>query len=157
MKLPPSFTPGHRAEIGSHLFSEADIIAFASKYDPQVFHIDPQAAKASLFGGHCASGWHTAAMWMRKQRDHETRSAADWQASGGSPVEYGPSPGFRALKWLRPVHAGDTITYYTTTKECRPSGSRPGWLVTTTLNEGFNQRGEPVISFETSVLVRAAD
>jgi acyl dehydratase len=56
---------GSRRELGSHTFTQDEIIAFAKKYDPQVFHIDPEAAKHSMFGGIIASGWHTAAMWMR--------------------------------------------------------------------------------------------
>lgn len=157
MKLPPFFTPGHRVEIGSHLFDAEGIVRFASRYDTQVFHLDPEAAKDSLFGGHCASGWQTASVWMRKQRDHAAQFNAEWEAAGNGRIEYGPSPGFRNLRWLKPVYAGDTVHYSMTTLACRPSGSRPGWHLLTGLQEGVNQHGEKVIAFESSVFIRVHD
>jgi acyl dehydratase len=157
MKLPPFFEIGHRTEIGSHLFTSDNIVTFARKYDTQIFHVDPEAAKASLFGGHCASGWHTAAVWMRKQRDNSARFNREWEAAGNGRIEYGPSPGFHDLKWLRPVYAGDEVSYSMTTTACRQSGSRPGWWLLTGVSQGVNQNGEPVISFESSVFIRVTD
>lgn len=83
--------------MGSHTFTEADIIAFARQFDPQSFHIDPGAAKQSAFGGLIASGWHTCAIAMRLMVDrYMSRSA-----SLGS-------PGMDNIRWLAPVRAGDT-------------------------------------------------
>lgn len=157
MKTPPFFEIGHRDELGSYRFTAEDIIDFASKYDPQPFHVDPEAARSSLFGGHCASGWHTASAWMAVQRSFAKRFVADWEAAGNCGIEYGPSPGFRNLRWLRPVFAGETIDYSMTTMECRPSGSRPGWHIITGLAEGFTQTSEPVIRFESSVFIRVTE
>lgn len=153
MKLPPQFTVGYRAEIGQHVFTAEEIIRFAEKYDPQPFHLDEEAARNSIFGGLCASGWHTAGVWMRKQRDHAAKVQAELAEQGYDRLRYGPSPGFDDLKWLRPVFAGDTITYFNETLACRKSRSKPGWWVLTANQSGQNQHGEPVISFNSSVLL----
>ncbi len=154
MKLPPFMHEGNTVEIGSHVFEEADIIRFARKNDPQPFHLDPQAARESLFGGHCASGWHTASVWMRKQRDASAIMMEELDRQGFAKVEYGPSGGFQNLKWPRPVFAGDTVTYFNTTLACRPSASRPGWFVLSGRNGGNNQHGQEVLSFQSMVLLR---
>lgn len=154
MKLPPFMHEGQHFTIGSHHFEEAEIIRFARKYDPQPFHVDPVAARNSLFGGHCASGWHTASVWMRKQRDASALMMEELLAQGYGPVEYGPSGGFTNLKWPRPVFAGDTVTYSNTTLACRPSASRPGWHVLSGTNSGTNQAGQPVLSFNSMGLLR---
>jgi acyl dehydratase len=154
MKLPPFMHAGHRVHIGTHVFTPQEIIDFARRYDPQPFHIDAEAARNSVLGGLCASGWHTVAVWMRKQRDATAIMLADLERQGYGRVEYGPSPGFRNLKWLRPVFAGDEIAYWNETVECRPSASRPGWHVFSGRSGGDNQKGEPVLTFESSVLIR---
>ncbi len=96
---------GGKRVLGTHTFTEDEIIAFAKKYDPQSFHIDPEAAKASMFGGLIASGWHTAAIWMRLAIESRQREAAGRRRRG-------PGRGFarlsRTCKWLRPVRPGDT-------------------------------------------------
>jgi acyl dehydratase len=153
MNLPPIFTVGHVEQLGSHVFTAEEIIAFARKYDPQIFHLDAEAARKSVLGGLCASGWHTAAMWMRKQRDRSAQMLAELERDGFGKLEYGPSPGYRNLKWIRPVYAGDEISYTSETIECRPSASRPGWYVTSGRNAGTNQKGQPVFAFESTVLV----
>ena len=148
MKLPPLFEAGHRARLGSHTFSRAEIIRFATRFDPQRFHVDEEAARNSVLGALCASGWHTAAVWMRKQRDWSAAALAEWVGAGNPPFEIGPSPGFDNLRWIRPVYVDDTIAYFNTTRACRPSASRPGWYVFTGFQEGLNQKGEPVFSFD---------
>jgi acyl dehydratase len=138
---------GDRYEFGSHVFTAGEIVAFAARFDPQPFHLDEAAAARSHFGALCASGWHTAAMWMRLMVDHRRREA-DAQRARGEPVAAGgPSPGFRELKWLKPVYAGDTISYVSEVIETRPSNSRPGWGLLTMFNTGTNQKGERVMSF----------
>ena len=78
---------------------------------------------------------------------------AELERDGFGKLEYGPSPGYRNLKWIRPVYAGDEISYTSETIECRPSASRPGWYVTSSRNAGTNQKGQPVFAFESTVLV----
>ena len=154
MKTPPFMQPGNRAESGSHTFTRDEILRFAGKFDPQRFHIDEEAARRSVLGGLCASGWHTAAVWMRLQRDSTAAGIAAWVAEGNPPFEIGPSPGFDNMRWIRPVYVGDTITYFNTTRTCRPTSSRPGWFVFTGFQEGLNQKGEPVFSFESIAFAR---
>jgi acyl dehydratase len=139
---------GDTNELGSYTFTADDIIQFAKQFDPQRFHVDPEAAKHSLFGDLCASGWHTAAIWMKLMVAHRDRVRADALARGERPARLGPSPGFTNLKWLRPVYAGDTITYRSTFTGARASASRPGWGLATHHNSGVNQRGEEVFSFD---------
>ncbi|MCB8821604.1 MaoC family dehydratase [Microvirga rosea] len=134
--------------LGRFTFTTENIIPFATAYDPQRFHVDPVAAKESLFGDLCASGWQTAAVWMKllvAQRDR-IRDAA--LARGERPAKLGPSPGFTNLKWLKPVYAGDTITYRSTVTGTRTSASRPGWGMASHHNSGVNQHGEEVFSFD---------
>lgn len=152
--MPEFMTPGWSAEIGKHTFSAEEIIAFAKAFDSQPFHVDAEAAKSSLFGGLCASGWHTASMWMRKQRDYTLNYLAERKKNGLPTAEFGPSPGFENLKWLKPVFAGDTITYFNATTACRESKSRPGWYILSGESKGENQHGETVLTFESAVLLK---
>jgi acyl dehydratase len=142
---------GETDELGSYTFKTDDIIRFAKQFDPQRFHVDPVAAKDSLFGGLCASGWHTASVWMKQMVGHRERIRAFALAHGARPARLGPSPGFTNLKWLKPVYAGDTITYRSTVTGKRVSASRPGWGMVTHHNTGVNQRGEEVFSFDGAV------
>jgi acyl dehydratase len=114
--------------------------------------MDAEAAQHTLFGGLCASGWHTCAMWMRSFVDYWQSETARLVAEGKTPPKLGPSPGFRKLQWLRPVFAGDTVNYSVALLASRPLASRPGRLVNTILCEGTNQHGVPVLRFESSVL-----
>jgi len=145
---------GRPIEIGRHTFTAEEIKAFAGKYDPQVFHLDEVAAAKSLLGGLCASGWHTAAMFMRFLVAYRQRMIAEETARGGPVAQWGPSPGFRELKWLKPVYAGDTVTYATEPIEIRPSASRPGWGLLFSRNTGTNQDDELVYSFIGSAFVQ---
>lgn len=139
--------------LGEHRFTAEDIVAFASQFDPQPFHMDPDAAARSSFGALAASGWHTGAVWMRclvERRDAAVREAA---AAGIEPPRFGPSPGFTDLRWLRPVFAGDTIRYATTLVDKRASASRPGWGLTFNHNTGWNQHGAKVFEFSGSAFI----
>jgi acyl dehydratase len=139
---------GDTRALGSYRFEAEDIIRFASAYDPQSFHMDPEAAKRSLFGGLCASGWHTAAIWMKLMLQHRERARAEAARLGRPLPVLGPSPGFKNLRWLKPVYAGDTVTYASTVTATRPSASRPGWGLAFQRNSGVNQHGEEVFSFD---------
>src|SRR5690606_6371958 len=134
---------GASRDTGSHTFTQDAIIAFAKQFDPQPFHIDPEAAKDSNFGGIIASGWHTAATVMRLLVD----SAIDLEASLGS-------PGFDDLSWLKPVQPGDTIRARLTCIEKTPSKSRPGIGSARFLVEVFNQKDELVMKFISIGLMR---
>lgn len=140
--------------LGSHTFEVNEIKAFATKYDPQLFHLDEEAAKRSVLGGLCASGWHTTAMWMRHNLLWQRDNRKVWTGSGPAPV-FGPSPGFENLKWLKPVYVGDTITYTRTTLGHRAMASRPGWHLMSTQCGGFNQHGDTVLEFDSAVLFQA--
>ncbi|MDO1582324.1 MaoC family dehydratase [Rhizobium oryzicola] len=152
MKLSDLTPIGTRIETGSLTFTAEDIIRYAREFDPQPFHLDPEAAKNFVFGALCASGWHTCAGWMKMFLAHWAAEHARLVREGIEPPRMGPSPGFRKLQWLRPVYAGDTITYYVTLTETRELASRPGTWLNSTFNEGVNQNGETVMRFESSVL-----
>jgi len=143
---------GHAENIGYHSFTEDEVIRFGKAYDPQPFHIDVTAAKAGFFGGLIASGWHTGSIWMQKMVEHRKRSLAASEATGIASAELGPSPGFKDLNWLRPVYAGDTISYINTCVSARPSASRPGWGIATHHNAGVNQFGQKVFEFTGAVM-----
>jgi len=138
---------GERTELGSHTFTADEIKTFARRYDPQRFHIDEDAAARSHFGRLCASGWHTTAVYMRHFVEFERREAEAMRAAGETLAKAGPSPGIRELRWLRPVFAGDTITFAREVKELRDVAGRPGWGLMVAHNTGVNQNGELVLSF----------
>ena len=143
---------GRVIELGSHHFTSEAIIAFAGKYDPQPFHVDAAAAATGPFGVLSASGWHTASAWMRCNVLTQQAAEAKLRAGARVPAVVGPSPGFTNLRWLKPVTPGDTITYRTTVTGKRELNSRPQWGMVFSFNEGFNQKGELVFSFEGKVL-----
>jgi acyl dehydratase len=143
---------GETHDFGSYEFTAERIVGFARRFDPQVFHVDAEAARATAFGGLCASGWHTCAVLMRLQVDYFAARARDDPAA----PRFGPSPGFEDLKWLRPVYAGDRIAFSGTVTAKRLSASRPGTAIVTTAITGTNQNGEAVLSVTVPVMVLAA-
>ncbi len=153
MKFFEDIAVGDKFELGAHTFTAPDIKAFAARFDPQPFHLDEDAAARSHFGALCASGWHTAALWMRLMVDHQRRDDEARRARGEAVSALGPSPGFRELKWLKPVYVGDTVRYASEILETRASNSRPQWGLMTIRNTGVNQKGEPVISFISTAFV----
>lgn len=154
MTLDEFFCIGITVTLGSHKFEPEAIKAFARKYDPQIFHLDEEAAKKSVFGGLCASGWHTAATWMKLNLETGVQAeGVRWGGAGPAP-EFGPSPGFKDLKWLKPVYAGETVTFTRTALAHRPIKSRPGWRLLTLRSEAFDSTGDKVIEFESAVLVK---
>lgn len=142
---------GASFDLGTYAFTAEAIVGFATEFDPQPFHLDPEAARRSHFGGLCASGWHTAAAWMKRWVEH--RRAGDERArqAGQRPAMLGTSPGFRDLRWIKPVYAGDVVRYRSTVLEKRPGALRRGWGLVAQHNTGENQRGERVFEFRGSV------
>jgi acyl dehydratase len=138
---------GEQAVLGSHTFTAAEIKAFAARFDPQPFHMDEAKGRASHFGALCASGWHTAAICQRLAVAHRAALVAEMDGTGRAVAELGPSPGFRELKWLRPVCAGDTIAYTSRVIEKTELPSRPAWGLVTSLVEGRNQHGERAFAY----------
>jgi acyl dehydratase len=146
------FAPGQVVELGSYHFTRESVLAFAGAYDPQRFHIDDKAAAESHFGRLAASGWHTASAWM-KCFVATNKAAREESLKAGRPVpEIGPSPGFRQLKWLKPVYPGDRVDYRSTAIGTRDLPGRQGWGLLISHNEGFNQDGALVFSFEAAVM-----
>ncbi|MFC6637967.1 dehydratase [Sulfitobacter sp. JBTF-M27] len=131
-----SFQVGQKQTFGAYEVTEEEIIEFAEKYDPQFFHLDHEAAKQSLFGGLCASGWHTCAMTMAmmvENMDAKGRSLG--------------SPGIDSLRWLRPVYPGDVLSVEQEVLKTNPSKSRPEIGIVVSKVSVSNQKNEVVMEF----------
>lgn len=152
MRLIELSPPGRKVITGTLLFTTEDIIRFAKKFDPQPFHVDAEAAKGYVFGALCASGWHTCAGWMKTYIAYWTKEVARLESEGLIAPKLGPSAGFKKLQWLKPVYAGDTITYSVQLTESRPLTSRSGTFINMTINDGVNQHGDVVMRYEGTVL-----
>ena len=131
------FAVGQVRDLGTISPTREEIITFASQFDPQPFHLDDEAAKASVFGGLCASGWHTCAMAMRLM---VTNFLQESSSLG--------SPGLEGIQWLKPVFPGDTLRLQTTVLETKPMGKRPDVGMTRNRWEMFNQNGDKVLNME---------
>jgi len=129
------FRPGQVVELGSHTVTEDEIVDFARQFDPQPFHVDPEAAKESDFRGLIASGWHTGAMWMRLYVD-SLLGAASGQGSSG----------IEELRWLVPVRPGDTLSARLTVLEVLVSERHPDRGTVRLRGEMVNQAGATVMS-----------
>ena len=135
MKYWEDFKVGEVIELGSCAITEAEVLAFARKYDPQPFHVDAEAARRSIFGGLIASGWHTCALLMRLSVDAARRDGA--AATG--------SPGLDSCRWLKPVRPGDVLTGRTEVLETWPSRSKPIGFIRRR-NELINQHGDVAVA-----------
>jgi acyl dehydratase len=140
--------------LGEETFTPDYIVGFAKAYDPQPFHTDEAAARDSHFGGLVASGWQTAATWMRSWirflRDAATGALKD--AFEGR--DLGPSPGVSDLKWPNPVYAGDKIGFSIILKERRPSARRD-WDLVLCEGRGVNQHFICVLQFNGAMFWRS--
>jgi acyl dehydratase len=132
---------------GSKEVVREEVIDFASKYDPQPFHLDDEAAAQTYFGRLSASGWHTGAMMMRMMVDDMKQHE---QAGLGS-------PGIEDLRWLKPVYPGDTLRCESEILEKRRSGSRPEMGIIQSRMTVFNQHDEPVMTMRSAGLIRVRD
>ena len=144
---------GARREVGSFTFTADGIKKFAAQFDPQPFHLDEEAGRQSLFGGLAASGWHVGSVCMKLMVADGQRQTSEAVARGEQVAVWGPSPGFRELRWIRPVLAGDTISFASEVESRRASDSRPQWGILQIRNTGTNQRGELVFSLLATAFV----
>ena len=128
-------TLGRVFELGSTVITEAAIVDFATRFDPQPFHVDPEAAVDSIYGGLIASGWHTCAMFMRLMCD----GLLSRSSSMGS-------PGMDEIRWPNPVRPGDTLTATAEVAEARRSASKPDRGIVRLISRMHNQHGDPVLT-----------
>jgi len=129
------FEAGRVYALGSKVVTEDEIVAFARQFDPQPFHLDPEAAKDSVFGGLIASGWHTGAMWMRLYVDSLLGGASGQGSSG-----------IEELRWLAPVRPGDTLSGRLIVLEVTSSESHPDRGTIRIRGEMVNQDGVTVMT-----------
>jgi acyl dehydratase len=147
MRYFEDFEIGSRKTLpGGYPFSEAEIIEFASRWDPQPFHIDPEAAKESIFGGIVACSSHiiTASISIAATDPTDTTAAVS-------------ALGFKEIGIIAPVRPGDTLSSVEDVLATRLSNSRPGCGIVTFLNEIFNQNDELVCRFQTAALIRCKE
>jgi acyl dehydratase len=121
---------GDRFVSGEHVLDEAQILSFAQQFDPQPFHLDHEAAKATLFGGLAASGWHTAALTMRLL------------VGGGLPLAGGIIGAGGEISWPKPTRPGDVLHVETEVVSVTPSRSRPDRGMVVVRSETRNQQGD---------------
>ena len=139
MRYFEDFSEGQVFELGEDRVSEEEILAFARRFDPQSFHIDPEAARSSLYGGIIASGWQTSSIYMGLM----VRGLLQESSSLGS-------AGIDELRWLKPVRPGDTLRARLTITAVKPSSRHPERGTVFTLGELFNQGGERVMFVRSS-------
>ena len=137
MRYWEDFAVGDVTAFGPVTVDAEEIVEFASRYDPQPFHLDEEAGKATPFGGLIASGWHTTALFMGMF----VRAVLLDSASLGS-------PGVDEIRWTAPVRPGDTLSGRSTVTDVRASSTNPGRGTVFTTNEVFNQNGERVMTMK---------
>ena len=135
---------GREREFGSYDVTREEVLEFATKYDPQPFHLSDEAAAKTHFGRVAASGWHTAAMTMRVVVDAMQETP---QSSLGS-------PGVDELRWLKPVYPGDRLTVRGTILDKTPSRSKPDLGSVRTTTSVVNQDGVEVMRYTSILLMR---
>ena len=129
------YVVGSVYEFGSIVVQEEDILDFARRYDPQAFHVDPEKAKRSAFGGLIASGWHTAALTMRLLVDHYVSKVAGIGSPGSGPI-----------RWLKPVHPGDELSIRVTIVKADKHRMKPDRGIVSAFVETINQHREVVMT-----------
>ena len=137
------FEVGQVIDLGSYAVTAQEIREFASEFDPQRFHLDEEAAEASLLGGLAASGWHVCAIFMRLL-------AEGWM---NKTVSMG-SNGVPEVKWLKPVYAGETLSGAVTIITKRVSSKRPEMGIFQCLFELSNESGEKKTEMTAVVFMR---
>jgi len=140
------YLAGSVHEFGSIAVEEAEVVAFAERFDPQPFHIDPEAAKETMFGGLIASGWHTASLMMRLIVEHYLSRVASLG-----------SPGEDELRWLKPVRPGDELSIRVTVVDTQRSRSKPDRGIIHSFIEVLNQDREVVMSLKAVNFMRCRE
>jgi acyl dehydratase len=135
------FTQGSAAEYGPRLVTRDEIVAFAAEFDPQPFHLDEDAARASMFGDLAASGWHSCSLLMRIIADGFLLNSSSMGSAGVDEV-----------KWLTPVRPGDRLSVRATVLKSRPSRTRPEMGLVHFLFEMSNQAGVAVMMMTATAL-----
>jgi acyl dehydratase len=130
-------TVGSVRELGTVTPTREEIVHFAKQFDPQPFHLSEEGGKASLFGGLCASGWHTCSMAMGLMVRNFLRESSSLG-----------SPGLENIKWLKPVYPGDTLRLVHEVLESRTLNSKPDVGLVRTVWRMHNQHGEQVLHME---------
>jgi acyl dehydratase len=136
------FVPGRVIEHGPRRVTREEIVAFAAEFDPQPMHLDEQAARATMLGGLCASGWHACGILMRMCTDSFVLNSSSMGA-----------PGVDEVKWLHPIRPDDQLTLRATVLDTRVSNSRPEMGFVRFQFELFNAAGERVMSLTTSLMM----
>ncbi|MBT3256385.1 MAG: MaoC family dehydratase [Deltaproteobacteria bacterium] len=140
------YVVGATYEFGSITITEDEIVQFAKKFDPQVFHTNPERAKETVYEGLIASGWHTCGLFMRLYVEHYLPA----QASLGS-------PGVDELRWLKPVRPGDKLSLRITVRKVKPSSSKPDRGILFSFCEMLNQENDVVLTMKGLNLIRYRD
>jgi acyl dehydratase len=135
-------TVGTKLSLGKYTFEREEVLEFAGKYDPQPFHVDEQAAGASIFGGLIASGWHTCAVMMKLL---VAKVLHDSSSMG--------SPGIDEIRWLKPVRVGDTLEVFLVIEGARASKSKADRGLIVMRWDGYNQDGEQVVYVRSKLLM----
>jgi acyl dehydratase len=135
---------GAHRELGAHTFRQEEIIAFARRYDPLPIHLDPEAAKASPYGGLVASGWLVTAIWMGLMVEDRLRSPSEGPAV---------SPGFQDLRWLKPVRPGTRLWFSTEVTGKTDWKTRPELGLVLSNNQARDDGGEIFLRFTGKVLL----
>lgn len=145
MRTLDDYVVGSVEEFGSYRLTRDEVIDFASRYDPQPFHLDDNAAAANpIFGRISASGWHTASVTMRMTVDHHRHETGGFSMG---------SPGIDELRWRQPAYPGDTLRVRTEILSKRASESRPSIGFVKLLTKTMNQHGEVVMSYISTIIV----
>ena len=134
---------GDNYSLGPVFVSKKEILEFANKYDPQPFHIDEEKAKESLFGGLCASGWHTCSLYMRMLCDSFIKNLASLG-----------SPGMNEIRWIKPLFPDQKITGKVTIISLTPSKSKPNIGSLVTNSEVYNSKKEIIMTLQSISIVK---
>jgi acyl dehydratase len=147
MKFYEDIEVGTKSAFGQYEVTREEVMDFASKYDPQPFHLDDEAAAQTHFGRLSASGWHTCSMTMAMM----VENMKDEKSAGLG------SPGVDSLRWKKPVYPGDTLRCETEIIEKRRSASRPEMGIFKSLIRTFNQNGDMVLEMVSNGLIRTRE
>jgi acyl dehydratase len=142
MRYLEDFSEGQVFELGEETIREQEIVDFARRFDAQPFHVDPEAARSSIYGGLIASGWHTASFFMGLLVRGLLHDVASMGAGG-----------LDELRWLKPVRPGDTLRARLTVLGNLPSTKHTDRGLLTCLGELFNQNGDRILMIRWSAMI----